>query len=89
MKTLLVALVLATLAAGPALAADTVVLKAKFGNITFNHKMHSEKFACKTCHGDATPGKFTLDKQKGHKLCKGCHQEKGQGPTKCRQCHKK
>ena len=24
-----------------------------------------------------------------HKTCKGCHQEKAKGPTKCGDCHKK
>lgn len=89
MNRLLVAVLLVTFAVAPSLAADSVVLKAKNGAVTFNHKMHSEKFDCKTCHGEAAPGKMTLDKNAAHKLCKGCHQEKGQGPTKCRECHKK
>ena len=58
-----------------------------YGNVTFNHKMHSEKFACKTCH-EGTPGKFELNMATAHKLCKDCHKEKGV-PTKCSTCHKK
>ena len=27
-----------------------------------------------------------LGKEKAHPLCKGCHQEKGSGPTKCSGC---
>lgn len=88
MKKLLVATLLVAFAATTALAADTVVLKAKNGDVTFNHKAHSEKLDCKTCHGDATPAKMELDKTTAHALCKDCH-AKQSGPTKCGDCHKK
>ena len=87
MKKLLVAVMLVAFAATTALAVDTIVLPAKNGNVTFNHKMHSEKFACKTCH-KGTPGKFEINMAVAHKLCKGCHKEKGV-PTTCSTCHKK
>ena len=89
MKKLLVATLLVLFAVAPALAADTVVLPAKNGNVTFNHKMHSESMECKVCHGEGTPAKIELDKNKAHALCKNCHKTKGQGPTKCGDCHKK
>ncbi|ALC17811.1 putative periplasmic triheme cytochrome c [Desulfuromonas soudanensis] len=89
MKKLLVVLMLVAFAATPALAADTVVLKAKNGDVTFNHKVHSESMECKTCHGEGTPGKIELDKDSAHALCKDCHKTKGAGPTKCGDCHKK
>lgn len=89
MKKVLVAAVLVMCTAAAAVAADTVVLSAKNGNVTFNHKAHSAANECKTCHGEGTPAKLTLDKDMAHKLCKGCHQTKGQGPTKCGECHKK
>ena len=89
MKRVLAAAVLVMFAAAPGFAADTVVLKAKNGNISFNHKAHSATNDCKTCHGEGTPGKLTLGKDAAHKLCKGCHETKKQGPTKCGECHKK
>lgn len=89
MKRLLVAALLITFAVTPAFAADTVVLKAKNGDVTFNHKKHSESMECKTCHGEGTPGKIELGKDKAHALCKKCHEDKKAGPTKCGECHKK
>jgi len=88
MKQLLVALMLVALATTVATAADTVVLKAKNGDITFNHKGHGEKLGCAACH-EGTPAKIELDKEKAHALCKECHASKGAGPTKCGDCHKK
>ena len=87
-KLLFVALVIA-FACAPALAADTVTLSAKNGDVTFNHKVHGEAMECKVCHGEGTPGKIELDKNSAHDLCKGCHADKGAGPTKCGDCHKK
>lgn len=76
------------LTAGSAIASDNVVLKAKNGDITFNHKVHSGSMECKLCHGDSKPSKIELDKDKGHVLCKECHRKNGRGPTKCGDCHK-
>jgi cytochrome c553 len=89
MKKLLVAALLVSFAAVPAFAADTVVLEAKNGNVTFNHKKHSESMECKVCHGEGTPAKIELDKDKAHALCKDCHAKNNAGPTKCGDCHKK
>ncbi len=89
MKKLIVAAAMVAFAASTALAADTVVMKAKNGNVTFNHKEHSAAGDCKACHGEGTPGKLTLGKDAAHKLCKGCHETKKAGPTKCGDCHKK
>jgi type 1 fimbria pilin len=89
MKKLLVAAMLVAFAASTAMAADTVTLTAKNGNVTFNHKKHSESMECKICHGEGTPGKLELDKDKAHALCKDCHTTKAAGPTKCGDCHKK
>jgi hypothetical protein len=91
MKKFFVAAALVALIATPAFASAppaTITLKAKNGNVTLDHKNHMEMLECKICH-EGKPGKFQLDKEKGHKLCKGCHQEKGMGPTKCNECHKK
>ncbi|MHB8845176.1 MAG: cytochrome c3 family protein [Nitrospirota bacterium] len=94
MKKFVIAAVLLMLAAAPlaAVAADTVTLKAKMGDVTFNHKAHGEKVGCKACHTAEPPAKFALGgKDPAHKLCGGCHTEKKAGPqaNKCMECHKK
>lgn len=94
MKKFAVAFVLLMLVAAPlmAAAADTVTLKAKMGDVTFNHKVHGEKAGCKACHPAEPPAKFALGgKDPAHKLCGGCHAEKKAGPqaNKCMECHKK
>lgn len=86
MKRLLAALMLVAFAA-TAFADDTVVMKAKNGDVSFNHKMHGEKMECALCHGDGAPGKIAMGKDKAHTLCKNCHTKEG-GPTKCGDCHK-
>jgi hypothetical protein len=71
-----------------------VVLPAKPGNVTFNHKAHQGQ-GCKKCHGEGAPGKIELNKDKAHALCSDCHKEKGKGPADakdakgCAACHKK
>ncbi|ABQ28267.1 cytochrome c3 family protein [Geotalea uraniireducens] len=89
MKKVLAVALMVAFAASAAFAADTVVLKAKNGNVTFDHKKHSATGDCKSCHGEGTPAKLTLGKDAAHKLCKGCHETKKAGPTKCGECHKK
>lgn len=89
MRKFAVALMVVFFAASAATAADTVVLKAKNGDVTFDHKKHSSSGDCKACHGEGTPGKITLGKDAAHKLCKGCHESKKAGPGKCGECHKK
>jgi predicted CXXCH cytochrome family protein len=68
---------------------ETVVLEASFGNITFPHRVHAEREGCAACHEQTPPEKIELVQETGHKLCRGCHQERGAGPTKCTDCHKK
>jgi hypothetical protein len=70
------------------MAPETITLENKKGKITLPHRRHSTTFACGQCHGDTTPGPFALGQEKGHALCKGCHQAKG-GPTACNGCHEK
>lgn len=91
MKKVLSAVLMVVFAASAALAvgSDSVTMKAKNGNVTFDHKKHSAAGDCKVCHGEGTPAKLTLDKDAAHKLCKECHQAKKTGPTKCGECHKK
>ncbi|HTY20722.1 MAG TPA: cytochrome c3 family protein [Geobacteraceae bacterium] len=91
MKKVLSAMIMVVFAASAALAAapDTVTMKAKNGDVTFNHKAHAAAGDCKACHGESAPAKLTLGKDAAHKLCKECHQAKKAGPTKCGECHKK
>lgn len=88
MKKIATAIVLTLAFAVSAVAADSVVYPAANGNVTFNHKGHSAKLACKECHGSGAPGKIAINKDKAHSLCKGCHAST-KGPTKCADCHKK
>ncbi|GFE57181.1 cytochrome c7 [Geobacter sp. AOG1] len=90
MKRIIAAVALTLFSAGLALAADTITLPAKNGNITFPHKKHQELLKdCKVCH-EKGPGKIEgFGKDFAHKTCKGCHETKKQGPTKCGECHKK
>lgn len=56
-------------------------------NVSFNHKSHSESFACIKCHKDK-PGKIAnFGKDFAHESCKGCHKENGQS-TSCSSCHR-
>ena len=92
MKKLAAALAITIFSAGVVLAAgpETLTFPAKMGAVTFPHKKHQEMLKdCKICH-QAGPGKIAdFGKDWAHKTCKGCHAEKGVGPTKCSGCHKK
>lgn len=94
MNRFIAAIALSLFCAGIAPAADNtvVVLPAKNGNVTFPHKKHAnmKKMLCTTCHETDKGGKIAaLGKDWAHKTCKGCHTDKGKGPTKCTECHKK
>ncbi len=68
---------------------EAITLEAKNGNVTFPHQQHAKMMDCSTCH-QGTPGEIPgFGKDQAHTLCKGCHQEKKAGPTKCGDCHKK
>lgn len=91
MRKLVAAVAVVVFSAGTVLAADTMVFPAKPGNVTFPHKEHQQRLKnCKLCHGAAGPGKISgFGKDWAHKTCKGCHEQKGAGPTRCPDCHKK
>jgi mono/diheme cytochrome c family protein len=90
MKKGLAVIVMVLFIAVPVFAADSVTIKAKNGDVTFNHKVHGSAAGCASCHGPNTPGKLSLGgKDAAHKLCIGCHNEKKAGPSKCLDCHKK
>lgn len=92
MNRIIAAAALLMFTAGMALAAgpETISLPAKMGNVAFPHQKHQDVLkSCKPCHEKA-PGKIEgLNKDWAHKTCKGCHEEKKMGPTKCAECHKK
>jgi len=90
MKKIIVALSVAVAFAGTAVAAEVIEFPATMGKVTFNHKKHQEALKeCKLCH-EKGPGKIEgFGKDWAHKTCKGCHEEKKAGPTKCNECHKK
>lgn len=89
-KGILFAVAAAIIGASSAMAADVITLPAKNGDIAFPHKKHQEVLKdCKVCHAKG-PGKIEgFGKDWAHTTCKGCHTAKGQGPTKCGDCHKK
>ena len=95
MKKILTAVVVVAFAAiaNAAPPPTEVVLNAKNGNVTFNHKAHQGQ-GCKKCHGEGAPAKIELNKDKAHALCGDCHVEKAKGPSPkdakaCASCHKK
>ena len=90
MKKAIAAVALVMFSAGAVFAADVITFSAKNGNVTFDHKKHQESLKdCKICH-EKGPGKIEgFNKDAAHKSCKGCHSDKGAGPTKCGECHKK
>lgn len=51
-----------------------------------------EPESCFNCHGKdpdiPDPSVSGSKENPFHILCRGCHQEKGEGPTKCGECHK-
>lgn len=93
---LVLSVALALAASGP----EVITLKAKMGNVTFNHAQHQSKIAdCTECHhkGTETPKctgchgviKAAPEAKKAfHEQCKGCHKKSG-GPAKCKECHMK
>jgi hypothetical protein len=73
--------------------AKGIVLPAKPGNVTFEHKTHTS-VKCTQCHADEKGGAIvgfnkTVNKDKAHAACQECHKKEGKGPQKCADCHKK
>jgi hypothetical protein len=72
--------------AAAATTPETITFEAtRAGNVVFPHKLHAAR-GCKPCH-PAAPSKLSLDKEKAHALCKGCHESQSKGPRKCDGCH--
>ena len=70
-----------------ACTSDKVLMLAKSGDVTYDHKFHSTTLECAHCHGDGEPEKIIMDKDKAHTMCLACHIEKGTAPTNCKECH--
>lgn len=75
---------------------ETIIFSASKGDVSFNHPLHLEAMkaeGCVPCHQTKTPKKGDIktrfDERIAHYFCRGCHRDKGQGPTECHQCHKK
>jgi hypothetical protein len=98
-KTFAALFVAAALAVAPsalaAAPAGPIVLPAKPGNVTFDHKKHEAAGAkCTDCHKDDKGGDIEgigkdLNKDKAHATCHDCHKKQAKGPQKCGDCHKK
>ena len=94
MKKTIAVVTLTFFGAVAALAAnETKILPAPaVGDVTFPHKKHQDLLEkCTFCHENAAGGKIAklASKDEAHKLCKGCHETKKKGPTRCGECHKK
>ena len=94
MRKITVLFTAALLAAGSlAIAAappEKVTLKAKNGDVTFNHKSHGDRLKCAACHEGAPAKMAPLGMAAGHKLCLDCHKAQGApAPTKCNECHQR
>ncbi len=94
MKSLVVAIALAFATSAFAAAPDkALVLPAKPGAVTFQHKTHAS-LKCTQCHADDKGGAIegfgkTVNKDKAHAKCQECHKKEAKGPQKCADCHKK
>ena len=89
-KGIIYAVAAAIIGASGAMAADVITLPAKNGDVAFPHKKHQEVLKdCKACHEKGIGKIEGFGKEWAHKTCKGCHETKKQGPTKCGDCHKK
>lgn len=89
MKRFAITLAVTVALASSAFAADVITLKAKNGNVSFDHKKHQAAAECKVCHVKGAGKIEGFGKDSAHKMCKGCHEEKKAGPVKCGECHKK
>ncbi len=94
MKSLVIAIAFAFATSAFAAAPEKAIeLPAKPGKVTFNHKSHAS-VKCTQCHKDDKGGAIegfatTVNKDKAHATCQGCHKKEGKGPQKCADCHKK
>lgn len=64
------------------------IIKFK-NNVVYDHEGH--KGDCISCHDtlDGSQKIAGFGKEWAHKVCIGCHNSVGNGPTSCNDCHKK
>ena len=100
--SMVIAFVFALVVGGVAVAADTgpetIVLKAKKGDVTFHHHKHQAKFKCGECHHG--PGHSEYKEGMKIQTCEKCHnKQNAEMPkklqktmnafhTNCKGCHK-
>jgi len=73
----------------PEVPPTQITYPASMGDVTFDHAAHAGRLDCSDCHTTDPPQKIAIDKDVAHDMCKGCHQKREAGPTKCPDCHKK
>jgi hypothetical protein len=73
-----------------------IIFPSSKGDVLFLHDMHVmvlKAEECIPCHRTNTPSandtKSRFDQRVAHYFCRGCHRDKGVGPTECHGCHKK
>ncbi len=100
---LLALTVLVALTAIAAEAPDKIVFESKMGNVTFDHKAHTDRVdgKCETCHDKLFPQsrepinyKQGMHKpaEKAKKSCAACHHPGGEAfesKGNCKKCHVK
>lgn len=71
------------------------IFPASKGDVVFDHNMHQQRMeaeGCIPCHKTNNPTitavRPRFEERIAHYFCRGCHHEKGRGPTECPQCHK-
>ena len=69
---------------------QVLVFTNKMGTVSFNHTKHQSAFACGSCHPpfEQKYDDAVLIKDAAHQTCKTCHAANN-GPTVCKDCHKK
>ncbi len=101
--SLVIAILFGLVMAGLAVAAGppTITLKAKMGNVTFNHAAHQKRLKCGQCHHRKGPNGKQVPYKPGQKIekCSVCHNANSGMPSSlnsvkkvmhknCRGCHK-
>lgn len=84
-----VTLILLLLIATSSFADDIIKMK---NGMVFNHGGHQTTKVgdCSVCHEAKPPGKIPgFGKEWAHKNCTDCHEAFNEGPTTCKDCHKK
>jgi hypothetical protein len=78
----------------PTGSVKTFKFKSSKGDVTFDHDLHVREMkndACLPCHRVQSPTpeyvSSRFEERTAHSFCRGCHRQKGKGPTECHECH--